>query len=121
MEIRGKVWCLFEQSGTFKNQFKLLGYDAVDVDIQNNFGETDYKIDLFNEIETAYRGGDTIFDNITKDDLIMAFFPCIYFCQMSQYAQSLNYINYRSLTMTEAIEKIIERQEKKTTIFINFN
>ena len=42
MEIKDKVWCLFEQSGAFKNKFKELGYDAVDVDIQNNFNETDY-------------------------------------------------------------------------------
>lgn len=80
MEIRGKVWCLFEQSGTFKNQFKKLGYDAVDVDIQNNFGETDFVIDLFAEIEKAYSGEASIFDAITADDLIMAFFPCIHFC-----------------------------------------
>lgn len=64
MEISGKVWCLFEQSGTFKNQFKLLGYDAVDVDIQNNFGETDYQIDLFKEIEDAYDGKPSLFDQI---------------------------------------------------------
>lgn len=42
--------CLFEQSGTFKNEFKKLGYEAYDYDIQNEFGETDYVIDLFNEI-----------------------------------------------------------------------
>lgn len=48
---------MFEQSGTFKNEFKKLGYDAVDLDIQNNFGETDYVIDLFAEIEKAYQGG----------------------------------------------------------------
>lgn len=64
MEIKGKVWCLFEQSGTFKNQFKLLGYDAVDVDIQNNFGETDYQIDLFKAIEDAYDSKPSLFDQI---------------------------------------------------------
>ena len=32
---------------------------------------------------------------------------------MSQYAQSLNYINYRSLSESEAIEKILERQTKR--------
>lgn len=42
--------CLFEQSGTFKNQFKKLGYEAYDYDIQNEFGETDFVIDLFGEI-----------------------------------------------------------------------
>ena len=52
-----KAWCFFEQSGTFKNEFKKLGIDAVDLDIQNNFGETDYVIDSFAEIEKAYGGG----------------------------------------------------------------
>lgn len=46
-----RVHCLFEQSGTFKNEFKKLGYEAYDYDIQNDFGETDYVIDLFAEIE----------------------------------------------------------------------
>ena len=44
------VHCLFEQSGTFKNEFKKLGYEAYDYDIQNAFGETDYVVDLFSEI-----------------------------------------------------------------------
>jgi hypothetical protein len=57
MIINGKVHLFFEQSGVFKNEFKKLGYEAEDYDIQNNFGETDHVIDLFNEIETAYRGG----------------------------------------------------------------
>jgi hypothetical protein len=43
--------CFFEQSGTFKNEFKKLGIDAYDYDILNNFGETDFQIDLFGEIE----------------------------------------------------------------------
>lgn len=57
MEILGKVHCLFEQSGTFKNEFIKMGIPAEDYDIQNNFGETDHQIDLFREIETAYGGG----------------------------------------------------------------
>lgn len=48
--------CLFEQSGTFKNEFKKLGIDAYDYDILNNYGETDYVIDLFQEIG----GGHTV-------------------------------------------------------------
>lgn len=47
------VYCFFEQSGTFKNEFKKLGVDAIDLDISNDFGETDNIIDLFAEI----RGG----------------------------------------------------------------
>lgn len=78
MEIN-KAHCLFEQSGTFKNEFKKLGIDAEDYDIQNEFGETDNVIDLFSEIRGGYLGDKSIFDNISKDDLIMAFFPCIRF------------------------------------------
>ena len=44
------VHCLFEQSGTFKNEFRKLGYEAYDYDIQNAFGQTDYVVDLFSEI-----------------------------------------------------------------------
>ena len=49
--------CLFEQSGTFKNEFKKLGIEAYDYDILNDYGQTDYQIDLYDEIEKAYRGG----------------------------------------------------------------
>jgi hypothetical protein len=54
MEITGKVHCFFEQSGTFKNEFRKLGFQAEDYDIQNEFGETDHVIDLFAEIDKAY-------------------------------------------------------------------
>ena len=57
MEIKGKVHCFFEQSGTFKREFIKLGIPAEDYDIQNNFGETDHTDDLFAEIEKAYAGG----------------------------------------------------------------
>ena len=50
-----KVHCFFEQSGTFKNEFRKLGIEAEDYDILNDFGETDHIIDLFKEI----RGGTT--------------------------------------------------------------
>lgn len=50
-----KVYCLFEQSGTFKNEFKSLGYEAEDYDIKNDFGQTDHVVDLYEEI----RGGMT--------------------------------------------------------------
>lgn len=118
MEINGKVWCFFEQSGTFKNEFKKLGYEAVDVDIQNNFGETDHVIDLFAEIEKAYGGGGkSIFDEITKDDLIVAFFPCIYFSCLSQMSLSWSAKNYRRISGREATEKILERVHNREVYF----
>ena len=64
MDITGKVHCFFEQSGTFKNEFIKLGIPAEDYDIQNNFGETDNVVDLFAEIESAYDGKPSLFDNI---------------------------------------------------------
>jgi len=71
--------CLFEQSGTFKNEFKKLGIEAYDYDILNDYGQTDRQIDLYKEIEGGYDGEPSIFDGIHKNDLIMAFFPCIRF------------------------------------------
>lgn len=52
------IHCMFEQSGTFKNEFIKLGYKAKDYDIQNEFGETDEVIDLFSEIENAWGGAE---------------------------------------------------------------
>lgn len=46
-----RAHCLFEQSGTFKNEFKKLGIPAWDYDILNDYGETDYQIDLFDHIK----------------------------------------------------------------------
>ncbi len=75
-----KFHCMFEQSGTFKNEFKKLGYEAIDYDILNNYGETDVVIDLFGEIKKAYAGGGaSVFDQISKEDVILAFFPCTRF------------------------------------------
>ena len=58
---------------------KNFGYEAIDYDIQNEFNETDVVIDLFREIEKAYNKEESIFDNITEKDTILAFFPCIRF------------------------------------------
>lgn len=78
-DIKVVYHCLFEQSGTFKNEFKKLGYEAYDYDILDDFGQTDFKVDLFNEIEKAYGGGNSIFDTFSPDDEVIAFFPCTRF------------------------------------------
>ena len=54
MQIKGKVHLLFEQSATFTEEFRKLGYQAECYDIQNEFGKTDHVIDLFTEIDKAY-------------------------------------------------------------------
>ena len=117
MEIKGKVHLFFEQSGTFKNEFKKLGYDAYDYDIQNNFGETDFDNDLFAEIDNAYAGKHSLFDTITPDDLILAFYPCIYFCALSQMNFYLACKDYRRLTDEQKIEKILKRSDKRKEFY----
>lgn len=117
MEIKGKVWCMFEQSGVFKNEFKKLGYEAYDYDIQNNFGETDYQIDLFAEIEKAYQGGKSVWDSISCDDLVIAFFPCIYFNATSQMLFSFTHRNYRNLSVMQKAEQILRRSKKREEYF----
>lgn len=117
MEIKGKVHCFFEQSGTFKNEFIKMGIPAEDYDIQNNFGETDHQVDLFQAIEDAYSGKPSLFDRVGGADLIIAFFPCIYFSCLSQMAISWGYTNYRKLSYKEKTQKILERVENREKFF----
>lgn len=117
MEIKGKVHCFFEQSGTFKNEFIKLGIPAEDYDIQNNFGQTDNVVDLFQAIEDAYDGKPSLFDRVGGEDLIVAFFPCIYFSCLSQMGISWGYTNYRKLSVKEATEQILERVKNREYFF----
>jgi hypothetical protein len=117
MEITGKVHCFFEQSGTFKNEFIKLGIPAEDYDIQNNFGQTDHQIDIFQAIEDAYDGKPSVFDNIRGGDLIMAFFPCIDFSCLSQMDLSWSAKNYRKMSWRKATEKILERVHNREMYF----
>jgi hypothetical protein len=122
-----KVYCFFEQSGTFKNAFKRAGIDAADYDIQNMFGETDVVIDLFDEIDRAYMGqelsimlGDkitSIFDEITPDDLIFAFFPCIYFSQFNQFEFRGESLRFAKMTETEKLKCIITRSNQRQNYY----
>lgn len=76
---KNKVHLLFECSGTFKNEFKKLGYKAIDYDILNTYNETDNVVDLFEEIDKGFYRLNSIFDKMTSDDLVIAFFPCTRF------------------------------------------
>lgn len=70
--------CLFEQSGHFKNVFRKYGYQSYDYDIENRFGETDFVIDLFREIDESYDTGKPLL-GFGKEDYVLAFFPCTRF------------------------------------------
>ena len=111
--------CLFEQSGTFKNEFRKLGIEAYDYDILNEFGETDYQIDLFGEIEQAYAGGgDSIFDKISTDDVIMAFFPCTRFeAKVPLWFRGENY-GQRNWNLRQKLVKSMEMHEELNQLYV---
>lgn len=110
--------CLFEQSGTFKKEFKRLGIGAWDYDIADDFGETDWQCDLFAQIDLAYQEQPSVLDGISPDDLVFAFFPCTYFCGHNEmYFCGTNY-NFRQLTMSERLDKIMERAQLRHEYYI---
>lgn len=118
MEIKGKIYCFFEQSGTFKNEFRKLGYEADDYDIQNEYGQTDHICDIFAEIERGYDGKPSIFDEITPDDLVLAFFPCIYFTGFTNPRYyTLDNNNYVNLTMREKFDTILRRADNRNDFY----
>lgn len=110
--------CFFEQSGVFRDQFIELGVPAKDYDLCDQFGETDWRGDLFAQIELAYSGKRSLFDRITPDELIIAFFPCTYFCGHNEiFFCGTNY-NYRQLTRYQMIDQIIERAQQRNDYYI---
>ena len=117
MEIKGKVHCFFEQPGTFKNEFIKLGIPAEDYDLQNNFGETDHQDDLFKAIEDAYEGKPSLFDRVGGADLIIAFFPCIYFSALSQISMYWGCKNYKRLTYKQRTDEILKRVANREYFF----
>ena len=117
MEIKGKVHCFFEQSGTFKKEFIKLGIPAEDYDIQNNFGETDNVIDLFAEIESAYISEPSIFDQMKSDDLVMAFFPCINFCDAKTMIFKGISIFQKKWSLGQIMDKNIEFAKEREYYF----
>lgn len=112
-----KVHCFFEQSGIFKNEFIKLGIPAEDYDIQNEFGQTDYVIDLFAEIEKGYANEASIFDNIQGGDLVMAFFPCIYFCENNQLYFIGEHLALRKCSIREKTNRIINRAREREKFY----
>ena len=103
-----KAHCLFEQSGTFKNEFKKLGIDAYDYDILNDYGQTDYQVDLFAEIRGGYDGKPSIFDTMTPDDLILAFFPCTRFEAQILLHYRGDAVQMKKYTDIQKLEKDLE-------------
>lgn len=103
---------MFEQSGTFKNEFRKLGITAYDYDILNDFGQTDYQIDLFEEISKAARNKESVFDSIKTEDVTVAFYPCTLFQENNALffsGQSYQFVNY---SLAQKMDYAIERHQK---------
>ena len=58
-----------------------------------------------------------MFDKITSGDLVVAFYPCIYFCATSQMAFYLGCTNYRKLDDAHKIKEILKRSDKRKEYF----
>lgn len=54
---------------------------------------------------------------MTCEDLIVAFFPCIYFSAMSQMAFSFGCTNYRGMSIREKTEAVLERSRNREQFF----
>ena len=112
-----KAHCLFEQSGTFKNEFIKLGIPAEDYDILNDFGETDNQVDLFKEIDNAYDNKPSIFEDITQDDVIIAFFPCTRFECMIPLAFRGEQTQQRNWTDAQKLEYSMKLHDELNDLY----
>ena len=111
------IHILFEQSGTFKNEFNKLGYQATTYDIENQFNKTDNVIDLFKEIEKGYENKPSIFDNITQNDLILAFFPCTWFSVQNELIWSRNVYQFKWWSDEKIDDYIANRERERERVY----
>ena len=116
MKVR-MAHCLFEQSGTFKKAFQEFNIPAEDYDIRNDFGETDNLIDLFAEIENAYEFKPSLFDKISSEDLVLAFFPCTRFECQSQMLLNGNHYTMKSWTDEQKLVYALETHKELHALY----
>lgn len=62
-------------------------------------------------------GGQSLFDSITKDDLIVAFFPCIHFTGISQIWFSLGCRDYAKWDTKRKFEYILQKNRDRAYFF----
>lgn len=103
---------MFEQSGTFKNEFIKLGIPSFDYDTLNEFGQTDYKVDLFEEIDNAFVGADSVFDSISSDDLIFAFFPCTKFEDQALLGYRCDRWQLKNYSILQKLSYVLKQHEE---------
>ena len=113
-----KVHCLFEQSGTFKKAFEKLGYKALDYDI-NKTENVDIQIDLLEQIFlTDTEMTKTIFDDIVKDDLVFAFFPCTYFSDQSQLSSRCDGFAQKNWDMEQKLKYSMDKMKERAKFYM---
>ena len=116
-----KIHCLFEQSGTFRDVFREVGFEAYDYDIEDLFGKTDFRLDLFEQISNDWhniRNGKssrhTIFDDMCGEDLLFIFFPCTYFTgSTNPMFMNLTSIQQRNKSTVDKFTYAIRRAESR--------
>lgn len=92
-----------------------MGIPAADYDILNVFAETDVITDIFAEIAAEYqnltehRDIKTIFRRMTANDLLLAFFPCTYFCNSNTMIFQGNARQVRSRTPGDRLQYLLKR------------
>lgn len=67
------------------------------------------------KLKQRIRGGASVFDSITSDDLIIAFFPCIYFSDMSEILHTWG--AYPNKPKKWASDIILERSKKRQQFY----
>lgn len=113
------VHCLFEQSGTFKNAFKKLGYKAFDYDI-NKTVNVDFMTNLFYQISWEItKDKQSVFNDINKDDLVLAFFPCTYFSDQSQLLSRGDNFGQKEWSIEKKLEYSMQQMQKRQRYYIN--
>lgn len=100
-----RVYLFFERSGTFKKAFEKYGFIATDYDLEAEHEEVK-KTDLFFEITKEYYDeSSSIFAEIKKDDLVVAFFPCTYFSDQSQLISRGDSFGMKDFSQYEKLER----------------
>lgn len=115
-----KVWCLFEQSGTFAGEFREHGKTAFDVDIENRFGKTDIVEDLLASLCCGNGLVDSVLGRIRRDDFIMAFFPCTYFTDQSQLISRGDSYGMKGWSTVEKISRSQQEMWKRARYYQAF-
>lgn len=115
------IHCLFEQSGTFKKAFEELGYKAIDYDIHKT-ENVDVVVDLFEQIFLSYMEmTQTIFDDIKKNDLVIAFFPCTYFSDQNTINSRGDSYSQKKWDMEKKLKYSIKNMENRMMFYKYLN